>query len=332
MSLADELLDEIFFMPGTLPVSGGPFASSQKLSTICGISVQASSRSFQFNLPYFVSRLGPKQLGNGWISFCGLLRRCGVPLFSSVAPLHAVPAASVPACWSRHHINGALNASELNSADAFEIVCCASDERTWEWSSELQPEQVGGFVSAVRLAAGGDTPIAICIPLGCQAAHMQRALEAQVDFIHLHVRGKRLEANELHSLVQLRSLSDRYQTVRLPILLSAPLSELTQAHKLLALGATAVCIDTLLQPLLPPLTATLTTEVVGGGMLSGLMPAVSPKSPPLTAVEAALAEYQQQLVELLRMTGADQLQGLTSSLLRSCTERAARLTGAALLE
>lgn len=332
MSLADELLDEIFFMPGTLPVSDGPFAPSQKFSTLCGISVRASSRTFQFNLPYFVSQLGPKQLGNGWISFCGLLRRCGVPLFSSVAPLHAVPAASVPARWSRHNINTALDATELNSADALEIACCAPDERTWEWSSELQPEQFGGFVSAVRMAAGGDTPIGIGLPLGCHTADMRRAMEAQVDFIHLHARGKRLEANELHSLVQMRNLSDKHQTVRLPILLSAPLSELTHAHKLLALGATAVCIDTLLQPLIPPLTAALTTEVVGGGMLSGLMPTVSPKPLPLTAVEAALAEYQQQLVELLRTTGTDQLQGLNSSLLRSCTERSARITGAALLQ
>jgi hypothetical protein len=332
MSLADDLLDEIFFTPDSLPVSDGPFAPSQKLSTLCELPMQASSRTFQFNLPYFVSQLGTQQLGNGWLSFCGLLRRFGIPLFSSLAPLHAVPAAAVPARWSRHHINCALNATELNSADAFEIACCAPDARTWEWSSELQPDRFGSFVSAVRLVAGGDTPIGIGLPLGCHLDDMQLALEAQVDFIHLHARGKRLEANELHSLVKLRSLSNRYQTVRLPILVSAPLSELTHAHKLLALGATAVCIDTLLQPLIPTLAASLTTEAAGGGMLSGLIPAVSPKSLPLPAIEAALAEYQQELISVLRSTGAGQLQRLTSDMLGSCTERAARVTGAALLE
>ena len=329
MSEGDELLRGLCFKQSPLPVSTGKDLRSI-CSTKCSLSVSGSEREHQFNLPYFVRHLTPSELGNAWVPICNVLRQHGIPIFSSVAALQEVPAASVPARWGMRFINEPIDSMELTTADAFELSCQDRARKEWGWSSELRPEQMGALVSAVREAAGGDTPIGISLPLGAHDDDLRHVLAAGADFISLIARSTRLQATDVHGLVQCRKLANHMSQSYLPVLVTAKISSLEQAHKLLALGASAVCIDDLLRPLInEALEARSTHTTSGAGMLSGMMPLASPKRPVLANVSTALVDFQQQLVERLNSVGARDLRSFTSHVLRSCSQPAQQITGVA---
>lgn len=328
MSLGEELLNELCFTIAQLPVSNRTTPPG-KLSTKCSLVVSGSGREHQFSLPYFVRHLSPTELGISWVPFCSLLRQHGIPIFSSVRALQDVPAASVPARWGLRFINEPIDAVELTTADAFELSCRNRSGEEWGWSSELHPEKLGALVCAVREAAGGDTPIGVCLPLGAHQDDVRQVLAANVDFIGLIARYPRLEAGDVQGLVHCRRMADQLRQSSLPILVSAPITNQEQAHKLLALGATAVCIDDLLRPLISEALAARTTALGGAGMLSGMMPVTSPKTPALTTISTALVKLQQQLVERMNSAGASDMRKFTSQLLRSCSQRAQQVTGVA---
>lgn len=329
MSEGEELLRGLCFAQSPLPVS-----SRQDLrnsySTKCTLSVSGSEREHQFHLPYFVRHLTPSELGISWVSICNVLRQHGIPIFSSVAALQEVPAASAPARWGMRYINEPIDGIEVTTADAFELSCQDRSRKEWGWSSELRPEQMGALVSAVREAAGGDIPIGISLPLGAHDDDLRHVLAAGADFISLIARTARLQATDVHGLVHCRKLANHMSQNYLPILVTAKLSSQEQAHKLLALGASAVCIDDLLRPLIAAaLEARSTNNISGTGMLSGMMPLASPKLPVLTNVSTALIDFQQQLVERLNSVGARDLRSFTSDVLRSCSQQAQQITGVA---
>ncbi len=328
MSLGEELLSELCFAQCELPISTGTMERA-KSSLTRTLSVNGSGRELQISLPYFVRRLAPSVLGSLWIPFCGLLRQHGIPIFSSVNGLKEVPAANVPARLAMRYIDEPIDALELTTADAFELACRDRLGRTWGWSSELRTEQLGALVCAVREAAGGDTPIGIGLPLGGPIEDMRRVLAADVDFISLIGRSPRLEATDIASIVQCRTTAGELDKSNLTILVSAPISDQEQAHKLLALGASAVCIDGLLRPLFSEVSKVRTSSDSAAGMLSGMMPAVSHKQPQLTAISTALAEYRQQLADRLQSVGASDLRNFTSHVLRCCSQRGEQITGVA---
>lgn len=338
MSLGQAVLDELSFIQAELPTVGTLVAAP--LNTRCTLTAADSQRKLQLHVPYFVRQLGPADLGPAWKTFCLLLRQHGIPLFSPAKALQAVPAAAVPPRFGTRYIDQPIDAEELTTADAFELACYDLPRQysgqVWQWSREILPNQFPDFVRAVRQAAGGDTPIGLGLPLGCHVEDLRRAVKAEVDFICLSSRFRQLDAGDLRGLCRCRQMLGQFQREAMPIFVTAPLNDLEQAHKLIALGASAVCIDSLLRPLLPTAPAA-TTMLAGAGMLAGLTPVAAAtatatrRAPELIAVQTALAEYRQRLSERLRCVGVSDLTAFNADVLRSCSERAERVTGVASL-
>lgn len=295
------------------------------------IPVHEGQREFKSAAPFFVRTLGPQQLHSAWRPFCGLLRTHGIPIFSSVQALDTVPVAAVPARWGIRFNDEAIDANDLKTADAFELGCYDRSQRNWSWPIEVPPPQLEPFVFATRMAAGADTPIGIGLPLACHISDVQHSLNANVDFISLIARNPRLDASDLHGLVVCRKLVERSSHPNLPLLVTAPIRSIEDALKLLALGATAVCIDDLLSPLITQSLVNVATESVGSGMLAGISSPPARKNVDLHAVATALADLQESLQVRMTAVGARTLVELNDTCLRSTSQQCHQVTGVAVL-
>ena len=325
MNSAEDLLDELCYHAGELPISAGR-GGCPPPEISCRLATAESQRGLQLASPYFTRDFSPRSLGAAWLPFCQLLRQHGVLLFSPASHLEQVPAAAVPARASTHFINQPLDPLEITTADAIEIACADDRRRSWAWSCELSPSQLPDFLSAVRQAAGGDTPVGVGLPADCHAADIHRVLHAGVDFISLTSRSRRGEVADIYGLVQCRRLACQAGRSALPILIAVPVSDIDRAHKLLALGATAVSLDGLLQPLLAAALRPSSSSELGGGLLSGLAPAATRKSPTLGDVAAAVGGFQTALRERLQAVGVSRLADFTGDSLRSCSPQSELLT------
>ncbi|MCA9131835.1 MAG: hypothetical protein KDA45_01715 [Planctomycetales bacterium] len=297
------------------------------------LPVHGTERQFRCGLPYYVRDLSPAHLGEAWPVFCGLLRRYGLPLFSSVADLQQVPAAAVPPRMGRRFVNEPLDAVELQAADGFELVCRDRHLPAWGWATEVVPEgaetadcELPALISAVRQAAGGDTPLGVGLPLGCQRRDLQRCLQAKVDFISLLATSANMELADAYHLVQTRRACLQEGLPGLPLLVAVPLDHGQQALKLLALGASAVCIDSLLRPLIPKAeTQGAAALASGGGMLSSIAAAAARKPPTLPKVEALLQQLHTELAACLRQVGVHEPGELGLDCLQAFSPRTLRL-------
>lgn len=337
MSLGLTLLDELDYVQA--PMIGSEYAlQGTSVSIAQSISVAGSSRTITLHAPYFTRTLGPNDLGQAWVPFCNELHRHAIPTFSRVDALASIPAASIPVRWSGRAVDEPFKLDELATANLFEITCHDRVRRRWHWPSEIAPDRIDGLLRSVREAAGGGTPIGVNLPLGCHLHDMQCCLSADVDFICLTSRFAKFEARDLLSLVQCRRLAGQLNRPQLPLLVTAPIVNIEQAHKLLALGASAVSIDDILRPVIAQDLQPSEKEVpivdlrrklpsIALGISSSANKLIE-----LPQVEKLLTRAQRLLVERLTSVGAADLIGFTAECLRSCSKRAERLTGALRLE
>jgi len=336
MSLGLELLDELDYLQAPL-IASVKTPSGMTASIGQDMPISGSSRTIALRSPYFVRTLSPVDLRAEWGPLCKLLRHHGIPVFSPVDALVDIPAASVPPRWSGRAMDEPFDFDELATADLFEIACHDRARRQWKWPSEIASERIDGLLRSVREASGGDTPIGVSLPLGCHVDDLQRCLSADVDFISLSCRFAKFEASDLHSLVQCRALATKLNRPRLPLLVTAPIVDMEQVHKLLALGASAVSLDHILRAAIAQ-DMQLNENMVSADELRRMLPSIAssinwsvPQRFELSQVEKRLAQTAQLLGERLTSVGASDLASFTSECLRSVSERAERITGVARL-
>lgn len=337
MSLGLTLLDELDYVQAPLirRLKTPPNSSHSMAQTI---PISGSSRTIALRAPYFTRSLGPIDLGVAWAPFCKALRHHGIPIFGSIDAFAKVPAASVPARWSGRTVDEPFDTDELSTADLFEIACHDRARRQWKWSSEIDTARIGGLLRSVREASGGDTPIGISLPLGCHLDDVKHCVSADVDFICLTSRFAKFEASDLHNLVQCRMLASHLNRPRLPLLVTAPIVDIEQAHKLLALGASAVSLDDILRPAIAQDMQPDEKEVAVADLrrkLSSIALNINPsanKQFELPLVEKLLTQARRLLAERLASVGADDLPSFNPECLRSVSERAERVTGVLRLE
>ncbi len=340
-----QLLDELEFVQAEL--STGAKQATLAPALPVPISVSGSPHAHVIPSPFFIRSLNPLDLSAAWRTFCALLRKHGVPIFSPVPALSKVPASEVPARWSGRDFGRPFALDELTTADLFEVRCHDQSRQRWQWPSEIQPSEVSStaepmsgpgsdtlasLLSSVRLVAGGDVPIGVCLPLGCHSNDLRRCLSADLDFISLVSRRAELSASDLCGLVHCRQLCEELNRPRLPVLVSAPVARLDQAIKLIALGATAVSIDTIVKPIIQQaLNATATPQDTSDlrRKLPSLALALTEASKPLElpGLDAALVDAKQSLVQCLRWIGAEDLSHMNRHSLCSTSERAQHITG-----
>lgn len=324
--------------------------------------VSGSQRAIQLRSPYFIRMLGASELGAAWAPLCSSLRRHGIPIFSSVESLDGVPAVSVPARWSGRPVDEPFESIELTTADLFEVSCLSRDQRQWRWPSEISVDRLDGLLRSVRAAAGGDTPVGLNLPLGCHRDDLQRCLAADIDFISLSrtqtaahstdsqvggtaasgieaggLQASVFLAGDLHSVVLCRQMLQQLNRPQLPMLVTAPVVDIEQAHKLLALGASAVSIDqivrqSIVSDMLPR------QEEESESDLPFRLPSLPQRSAPaskhaeLPHLEIQLKQARQALIGLLQAVGANGLSDFTQQCLVSVSQRAQQVTGIKRLE
>ncbi len=333
MSLGLDLLDEIDYAQGPLIRTAKPPVAIEQAIPVSGSSCSSAWRS-----PYFTRALGPADSRGAWLPFCSLLRRHGIAMFSPSEALAEIPAASAPARWSGRATGEPFDFDELASAELFEITCFDRVRRQWKWPSEVASDRINGLLRSVRAVSRSDAPIGVSLPLGCHRDDLRLCQSADVDFISLSCRFANFEASDLHSLVQCRRLAVQLGRPQLPILVTAPVVNFSQAHKLLALGASAVSLDEILRPALARDRQRNDAEDSAANLRS-MLPSIpasfslgANKQANLPEVEQLLARSPELLGERLASVGASDLRGFTHDCLRSVSERAERVTGVKRLE
>lgn len=327
MSPGEQLLDDLSIRLAEL----GPATECFDTPPVdMRVSLQAwqSSRSFQLAGPFFVRDVRPVQFGPARNVFCGILRQHGIPAFCTTDELEAVPAALVPARLANRYCNEPYNATELKTADAFVFESRSRDATSWSWPAEITGELLRPALQAARLVAG-DTAIGIGLPLGCSAADVDKCLSANCDFLCLDSCYRRLEISDIVGLVRVRAAVQASARPNLPILANLPVGDAEQMTKLLALGATALCLDHLLLPLLPT-SATAETSTTGGGMLREITTLAAKKPPTLPRIDQALSDVIGGVGRRANLAGMSTLSQLDANSLTAYSERASGLTGVSL--
>lgn len=144
-------------------------------------------------------------------------------------------------------------------------------------------------------------------------------------------------AGDLHSIVLCRQMSQRLNRPQLPLLVTAPVVDIEQAHKLLALGATAVSIDQVVwQSIVPDIQPSQEEESERD--LPFRLPSIpqsvdlAAKKAELPQLEIQLQQARQGLLERLQIVGASSLADFTLQCLVSASQRAQQVTGVRRLE
>lgn len=361
MNMGLTLLNEIEY--ARAPMLGSASQQTSLAPSLArSIPVSGNQRPSQLRSPYFVRTLTAAELGAAWTPLCSALRRHEIPIFSSFESLGGVPAVSVPARWSGRPVDEPFQANELTTADLFEVSCLSRDQRRWSWPSEISGERLDGLLRSVRAAAGGDTPVGLNIPLGCHVNDLKRCLAADIDFISLScahpvahsadsqsrspVAGSVAAgglpsgvflAGDLHSVVLCRQMLQQLKRPQLPLLVTAPVEDIEQAHKLLALGASAVSIDQIVRQSIAP-DMRLSQQEESESAAPFRLPSLpqrgvsASKHAELPYLEMQLKQARLSLLGLLQAVGVSGLSDFTQHCLVSSTQRVQQVTGVKRLE
>ena len=312
VSTATSILDSIYILQGALtPLAPVPNGNAQSMAI--DLKCQAGTRSLLLPSPLIVRNTSSRQLGPHWRSFCSLLCKQRLPVYSPVAELESLPTASIPLRFAQQFINEPLDPTEIHTADAFELIMRERATGRWGWSSEVGRNRLASFVSAVRCAIGGEVPIGVGLPMEAQRDDVQAALDAGVDFLTLEAGAGVFTRLHLQGLLLARRACKENRLDGLPIFVDLPLRSTDAVAKLIALGASCVAIDPLIETLLPKPTKSRGNVAMGSGMLSGIAVANQAEVAPLHDLEQMLGRQLLSVSQSMQRCGAARLSELDLS-------------------
>ena len=328
------ILDEVVVTPvalmPALPAGYGPAISTARM-------IQTpSGRKLQLNSPFFARGLSAPQLSSNWPVVCGILRAKGLPLYATVQELQAVPAAQVPARIAQRFLGQPFVHEEVTMSDAFELVNCTPTWSGWSWPYEISSgRDLKILVTTLRAASGGEVPIGMSLPLNAKLADVRMSLDSSVDYLTLTHCSESLTPSPAHvaslaahGIVSARRLLAQFGRPGLPLLLDAPIANCDHAIKLLALGASAINIATIVRNALPAVEPQRYESKLAENLLGNLQSGQKIVRE-LPLVERALAELIQRLYETLRFAGLLAVNELDSTCLQSMNAEVAEQLGIA---
>ncbi len=269
------ILDELTWIPPAMGFRGAAPASSMSIA----FSTRDSQRNLRVGSPWFIRSLLPEQFGKHWSESCGLLRRKEIPIFCSADMLQKVPAKDLPVRFAVRNNSQPLRVLDLKTADILELDCRDSQDCHWSWPLEVGTlARLPSFVGAVRQAAGGTTPIGLSLPVGVHKADLASCIQAQVDFLTLIDDGDSQLGGDgllIESLASTRALLIKAGQPQLPVLVVTSPQSIEHALKLLAIGATAISLDSLLHNAMTG--ATIPMQILPIGCWAVLGPASRPR-------------------------------------------------------
>ena len=328
-NLDDVVVTTVALMPAL------PFGYSPAISTSREIQTP-SGRKLQFNAPFFARGLSASQLSTNWPAVCGILRAKGLPMYATVQELQSVPATQVPARIAQRFLGQPFVHDEVTTSDALELVNCTLVGSGWSWPYEISGSRdLKTLVTTLRSATGGEVPIGMNLPLNAKLADMRMSLDSTVDYLTfthcpecLTSSTAQVTSLAAHGIVLARKICAQYGRPKIPLLLDAPIANIDHVIKLLALGASAINIASIIRNALPAAEPQRFESKLTESLLGGL-PTVQKVVRELPQVERSLAELIQRLSETLRFAGLLDVAELESSCLLSMNTVVAEQLGIA---
>lgn len=330
MQAAATIFDSIVFRRAALEMKGAVGRSPEALAPKRSSGGKPLASATTYN-PWFVRGFSSDRLGTAWPAFCQCLRSHGVKLFCTTSALESVPVAALPYRIGQRWLGEPINAGELKTADAFELACCDRNGQ-WGWPAEIgSRDKLSVLVQAIRAAVDWSTPTGISLPADCSSDDLGAAYHAEVDFITLVATGlERWDLWLVTQLERLRALNnerpDQSTAASQPpaIYVVGPIATAETATKLLALGASAVGIDQILEQTLEEGVATRPHSV--GGMLSG-MGIGDNRSNAADELSKTLQHLSHSTHRQLSICGLNQISELNRSHLAACSLDVQQTTG-----
>jgi len=333
---AKSILDEVIVTPvalmPALPCGYGP-----AISTARTIHTPAG-RKLQLNAPFFAKGLSASQMSTNWPVVCGILRAKGLPIYATVQELQAVPGAQVPARIAQRFLGQPLIHDEVTLSDAFELVNCNRNGSGWSWPYEISSgRDLKTLVTTLRAATGGEVPIGMTLPLNAKAADVRMCLDSSVDYFTLmHCAESLASTSEVVAsqaalgIVSARKLCAQYGRTKIPLLLDAPITNIEHVLKLLALGASAINVATIIRDAMPTAEPRRYESMLTENLL-GNLPSGQKVVRELPQVERSLTELIQRLSDVMRFSGLLDISELDCTCLQSMSTVVAEQLGVAVL-
>lgn len=339
--MSDSVLDALVFqaIPLGEPLPKGPLDLSVQLAS--GSSLATANpviRAFTQAAPLFARRSPMTSQDLNWPAYCGLLRDSGVPLQTSFSEVESLSDVNVPLRMVRRGYDEGFDLTDVTSADTVLIDCVAT--LSGNRCSRLPLETAGWhelkqLVESLRQVVGLGTPVGLGMLAGDIYTDVSNALAARVDYVVLEFaefsNSSNAAVNHLAwSVVAARNACAQSGSPKFPIFVDAPLTNVANVIKLLALGATAMCIDALAASALP--AAVPASMPVPKGLLSGIGSLPVKTTPNVQPIATKLDELLGQIRTRLFQQRLAGIGMLNRDHLRALNENAARLCAVKMLE
>jgi hypothetical protein len=267
------------------------------------------------------SRSSP--IGREWLLICQQLRAAGILLECSRESLAQCPVDSVPKRLCRMEIDRPFSAIEPDGASLIEITCRSGCQGDWGWPPEIGDFQhLRSWLQSAHLALGQGSLLGLGIPLSVHGTDLGWLKDPNIDWIALHCGACDTQEAIVHALVRLRTRLQELERADLPILVRAGGNRPNHLIKLIALGATWVGIDGLLDFGWTRYGGSRPSEN-RSGYLSSLQPVAETDSS--QGFHSAIEDLNQQLASVISQAGVRTEVELKAAL-RATTARAAHLT------
>lgn len=290
-----------------------------------GCSVPCGEREpLRFGLPLVVRNIHSEHVGEAWIAFATLMQRLEIPLRGALTEWANLENADKPLRQSWCSSDNAFDVDDLQHADLFEIDLRTGNEVAWSLRPELRKQDsLKALVDTLRLVRG-KIAVGVTLPAGASSEDIQLVCNSGVDFVTV------VERNQLSLLgiSTLRAIQEFNEGTKTKVIVDATVESLEDIVKCVALGASAVSVDSLLRPIIKRSTQSSDS---GSGMLSGIASTASPAKNLLKEVTLTISSFRERLEEALGLTGCSTVSEFNNSYLVATNADVARIAGVTLL-
>ncbi len=341
------MLDQLAFRAGSMVTR--PWSTLSLPNTQVSIAIPGRSKSFSVPLPFYFAQTNLRADHADWPELCILFRRLGIPVVGTIADYEKLPAVAIPTRIGRRYAADRLDLNEITTADVFEIVCRSLNspgQMESKGNSSVpmlplevdDPKRLRELVRLIRDVSSGDIPVGAAVRLNIADDDLAMLLDSDLDFLSLDaaaepgVGGNAWNNWIVIHLVRVRGYCRSLGKPEFPILVDLPFQSIDWLIKTLALGATVVSVDGLVNAALATLRRAQ-PDSLSRGLLAGI---AEPYAKPSKSVAAIAEETLNSLVDRLRLqmrlANADSLAQFDRARLISYEEQICRLTGAILVD
>lgn len=319
------ILDEIILLPPSLAAIN-PLVFDANLNAAQRTAIlNKNSDIATIRVPaWILVRTTPKQVGARWMDLCRQLQSLGSAIQCSSSDFEAIPIGGSPKRISQQAIERPFSAAEIQSADVVEITLHCAGRDQWGLPPEIgDSRNLIHLMESIRQAVGSSSAIAMGVPIGLGTEDIETILTAQPDILSLKSHTSTSDELTVATLTRIRSVLPNFSAQDLPILVETDHCQPEQLVKLIALGATGVSIDRVLEDLWEE------KPEIPGGFLSTVQSGLSEKAS--CPIQARLSLLSRTLLRSLDWT-SDRPLTMLRERLRATSDRAARLAKIPILE